>query len=278
MQEALQIEPDDLQRHACFIQPAFVLDDLRKSGNVPRAFTRRETALDGRTPEPHDGFHGFHVLGTDLDAEITADAIPHAVGLVEHEQALALAGVRFPWIFQKPVGLGQRRRPQEALRDFVRRAGGDAGAAHDAGIDVVKIVRARHERRLCAFVVRHAIRRARQPRLHRPNLVPEGCHVDDQVLDHGKIAEGLDGDIAVALQFLPHGGAAGQLFVAVDGHRAGAANGRAARIAKRQRAVLFVLDANQAVQDRGPPSNLQTIVLVVRMGVDFGIEAPDGKG
>ena len=77
--------------------------------------------------------------------------------------------------------------------------------------------------------------------------------------------------------FLANRGAAGQLFRAVDIHGAGAADRRPTGIAQGESAVELVLDPDQGFEDGRAPSDVETIILVVRMLIGFGIESLDGK-
>ena len=64
-----------------------------------------------------------------------------------------LGGLRLTRIREKSIGFGQRRRPEEPFRDFMRCAGGHAGPAHDAGIDIEKLIVCGHEPKLPGWAV-----------------------------------------------------------------------------------------------------------------------------
>ncbi len=68
--------------------------------------------------------------------------------------------------------------------------GRDAGAAHDAGIDVVKLRILRKDRQLRRRAIAFLrLARRGKPWMHIPNLLPERRHIHDQVLDHRQVAE-----------------------------------------------------------------------------------------
>jgi len=156
---------------------------------------------------------------------------------------------------------------------------GNAGAAHNTGIHIVKL-RVGMVLRLCPsreIPMRRPSRRY-QPGMHVTDLLPERRHVHNQVLDHRHVTKRRDRDVPMPFQFFAEGGAAGQLLTAVDRHRAGAANRRAAGIAERQTPVALVLDANQRIEHRHPAPDVETDLLRMGNGIDFGIESLNREG
>jgi hypothetical protein len=175
------------------------------------------------------------------------------------------------------VGLRERRRPDEQRVDLHREAVRDAGAALDAGHGLGDVDHrlGRHD---VLALGRVAV--GQQPRGDALDLLPvDRVHVDDQVLDHGHVAHGLDRDDGGALLPLVgrvpahpvrrlgrrvEVGVAGQRRLAVDAHAAGAADRRAAGAADADRAVHAILGLEDPVEDGAMPVELDREVLPVR--------------
>ena len=117
-----------------------------------------------------------------------------------------------------------------------------------------------------------------QPGMHVADLLPERRHIHNQVLDHRQVTERRDCDLPVPFKFFAEGGAAGQFLAAVDRHRAGATNCRAAGIAKRQTPVALLFDTNKRVEDGHPTADIEPDLLRMGCGIDFGIESLNREG
>src|SRR5665648_1033652 len=143
------------------------------------------------------------------------------------------------------VGLEQRRGAQVVVLGPHRRAAAVAGAAEDAvdgHVELLALLRRLQDLPLRRLGV------ADQPRLHVLVLGEEIAHVADQVLDQRQVRHGLHGDhVGVHVAQV---GLAGEPVLAVDVHRARAADGRATTVAKGQRAVLMLLDGEEPLEDR----------------------------
>ena len=185
---------------------------------------------------------------------------------------------RFTMVLEKPVRLGERGRTCELLRDFMDGACRDAGRAHDAGIDVMKVRTCGRRRPLSDVRTACVLRSRCEPGSHVTDFAPERGHVDGQVFDDRKVSKRRDRHHAVPFPFPADRGAAGQLFRPVDLHRAGAANCRPAGIAKSEAAVVFVFDADERIEHGRPASDIEVVAARAGMAVDFRVEPLDKKG
>ena len=70
------------------------------------------------------------------------------MALLKGRQSGLFGPGRLPGISDEAFRFRKRRGAQEFSRHFMRRAGGDASPAHDAGIDIVKLVRVRLQAKL----------------------------------------------------------------------------------------------------------------------------------
>src|SRR5207253_9842286 len=97
-----------------------------------------QTSLDRGPPEADDRFHRLNIFGTDLHAEITACAVPHAGGLLERCQTRGSGVFALACICDKSVGLCQGGRAEKMPIGLMRCASGHTSAALDTRIDIVK--------------------------------------------------------------------------------------------------------------------------------------------
>ena len=83
--------------------------------------------------------------------------------------------------------------------------------------------------------------------LDLPIVIKKGLQIDDEVSNHREEGEGLDQSRLFRQIF--DMSSAGQHIFAIDPHRAGAANGTPTGIAERKRLILFILNAQQSLQE-----------------------------
>src|SRR5437870_812992 len=101
----------------------------------------------------------------------------------------------------------------------------DAGAAHDAGIHIVKLwIGLVPHLRLSSHALTPRPSRWNQPGMHVADLPPERRHIHNQVFDDREVAERRNLDVAVPFKFFAERGAACQFLAAVDRHRTRATN------------------------------------------------------
>src|SRR5947208_12089123 len=103
---------------------------------MARATRFCQSSLNRSPPEADDGFHRLHIFGTDLHAEVTARAVPHAGGLLQFCQARSSSVLGLACICHKSVGLGQGGRSEKMSIGLMRRARRHASAALNTGIDI----------------------------------------------------------------------------------------------------------------------------------------------
>jgi len=156
----------------------------------------------------------------------------------------------------------------------MRGASRDAGAAHDAGIYIVKLRIAGVMRLRSSRLARmRRLSRRHQPGMHVSNLLPERRHIHNQIFDDRQVAKRRDRDMPVPFNFFAERGTAGQLLSAVDRHRTRTANRRAARIAECQAPIALLFDANERVEHRHPAADVESNLLRMRCRIDFGVES-----
>jgi len=171
------------------------------------------------------------------------DALRVLGEVVEPGVAICVARVA-----DEAVGLGEGGGPDEAGVDLHGQAVGDAGAALDAGHRLGDIDHGLFGDDVLALG--HGLL-GEQPGSDALDLLPvHGVHVDDEVLDDGHVAHGLDLDDAVL------GPGPGGVEVvwqrarfAVDAHAAGAADGLAAGAADADGAVEAVARLQDRLED-----------------------------
>ena len=255
-----------------------MLHDLGESGDVASPAAGGEPRLQRRAAQADDCLHRLDVFRAHLDAKVAPDAVPDAVLFFQLNQPGELGRRGLSRIGQEPGRFCQGRRTQKPFGDLMRCAGCDARPAHDAGIDVVKLVAARRQGHLAGWLFGLRLARRQQPGGHLPDLPPERGHVRHQVLDDRQILQGRNDDASVSFQLLADRGSAGQLLRSIDLHRTGAADGGPAGIAQSEGPVLLVLDADQAIQDGHAATDFEPIVLLMRVELGFGVESLDGEG
>ena len=190
-------------------------------------------------------------------------------------------------VADEAVGLGQRRRADEVGVGFHREAGGDAGAALDAGHRLGDVD---HRLRLDDVLALGRLAVGEEPGGDAADLGPVGrLHVGDQVLDHRHVAHRLDHDRRVAavravaaVAFLSASSWASPIWVlqpsaglAVDLHPAGAADRGPAGAADGERAVLAVLGLQDPVEDRERGLEVDVELLPVGALAALGLVAAD---
>ena len=114
----------------------------------------------------------------------------------------------------------------------------------------------------------------------------DGVHVDDQVADHGHVADRLDLDHRVGIGLRRGGataarrgdievGVAGEPGLAVHPHAAGAADPLLAGAADPDRAVLLALDLQDRVEHRVGAAHLHRVLVPVRGLAGLRVEPAD---
>jgi hypothetical protein len=105
-------------------------------------------------------------------------------------------------------------------------------------------------------------------------------HVDDEVLDHGHVAHGLDLDDAVARALLGdvEVRVAGEPGLPVDPHAARAADRGAARAADADRAVEARLGLEDPLEDGAVRLEVDRVLVPVRRVARLGVVAPQPQG
>ena len=263
------------------VQRALLLDDLGEGVLVAVAVV---VVVDlvlvaGDPAQAHDLVHRRHALGAGVDAAEAVGAVVDAVRVVG-EVVQALLGLGVARVADEAVGLGERGGADEVGVGLHREAGGDAGAALDAGH---RLGHVDHRLGRDHVLALGRVALGQQPRGDPADLGPVGrLHVGDQVLDHRHVPHRLDDDRLAAAVLavgevarLADLGLAGEAGLAVDLHPAGAADRRPAGTAHRQRAVLVVLGLQQPVEDRERGVELDVEGLPVGALAFLGLEAAD---
>jgi hypothetical protein len=116
-----------------------------------------------------------------------------------------------------------------------------------------------------------------EPRLHVPDLGPEGPHVDDEVLQDRHVPHGRDHRDVAALGEGLHARLAGEHGGPVHPHPAGAADHHPAALAVGERAVHAVLDQVEDIEERRPLGRVDLEGLEVLLA-RLGVVAPDLEG
>ncbi len=145
------------------------------------------------------------------------------------------------------------------------------GLVHDGGRQIRSVVVGKLAAFRDAAAAQHAVRRLgddvevlgalqvvvasrmrAHPRIDLAHLVGHPVEVDHQIAHHGQVVQRFDEQrvAAESVKQLVELRLAGQVRVAVDLHRAAAANGVAARAREAQARVLFLADLRQAPQQR----------------------------
>ncbi len=196
-------------------------------------------------------------------------------------EPLAVLGIAR--VADEPVGLGERRRPDEQRVDLHRQAVRHARAALDAGhrLGDVDHVLVGHD----VLALGDGLL-VDQPRCDAPDLLPvDLVHVDDQVPDHRHVAHRLDGDdrlpllrvgrVPVAVSGFLEVRVARQARLSVHPHAARAADRLLARAADPDRPVLVVLDLENRVEHRLDRRQVDGVRVPVRGLARRGVVAPD---
>ena len=149
----------------------------------------------GHAPQPHDLAHRIDALGARVDAvEAVGAVVDPVLVLGQVLEPLGVLGVAR--VADEPVGLGERRRPDEHRVDLHRQAVRDARAALDAGHRLGDVDHVLVRDDVLALGDRLLVD---QPRRDALDLLPvDRVHVDDQVADHRHVAHRLDRDDRVA--------------------------------------------------------------------------------
>ncbi len=177
------------------VQGALLLDDLDEGHLVVVAAVGVfDPLFAGLAAQAHDLVHRRHVLGAGVDAAEAVGAVVDPVRVVG-QVVQALVGLGVARVADEAVGLGQRRRADEVGVGFHREAGGDAGAALDAGHRLGDVD---HRFRLDDVLALGRLAVREEPGGDAADLGPVGrLHVGDQVLDHRHVAHRLDHDRGV---------------------------------------------------------------------------------
>ena len=183
-----------LQQHR-LVEGALLLDDLDEGHLVVVAAVGvLDPLFAGLAAQAHDLVHRRHVLGAGVDAAEAVGAVVDPVRVLG-EVVQALDGLGVARVADEAVGLGQRRRADEVGVGFHREAGGDAGAALDAGHRLGDV---EHRLRLDDVLALGRLAVGEEPGGDAADLGPVGrLHVGDQVLDHRHVAHRLDHDRVV---------------------------------------------------------------------------------
>src|SRR5439155_21354990 len=172
---------------------------------------------------------GVDSLRAALVAEVAARAVPDPVfGVVALEPLHGRAVAR---VADEAHPLRERLRPEELRVRLHRVALRDAAAAVDAQGLLVHDVHTLLRDPVLAPVLRALVARL-QPWPHRPELRPEGIHVDDEVLADRKVPHRRDDRYATLLRDVVHPRLAGKDRGAVHAHPAGAADHHPAALAE----------------------------------------------
>jgi len=179
-------------------------------------------------------------------------AVHDGVATVDREVVVELVESLFGELVTRvddpPVGLQQHSRAQVLVRvPPVRRTRSRTAGTQNALVEAVQL--AAVFRRLEELLLTHLDVGifALEERLDRLVLGVEVGHVWHQIFDHVHVRQRVD--LRGLGQIVVDAAQAGQSVCAVDVHGARAANAFAARAAKSQRWVLFVLDFDESVQD-----------------------------
>ena len=249
------------------VERSLLLDDLREGNLVVVAVVLIDDPLAaGRAAQPHDLVHRGDALRAGVDAREAVGAVVDSMRVLRQvvEPLLCLGVAR---VADEPIRLRERRRPDEVGIGLHREAGGDAGAALDAGHRLGDVD---HRLRRDDVLALRRIALGKQPGSDPADLLPMSrLHVGDQVLDHrhvshrlhddlgaavalGLVATHLRGDgvaLGIGLRLLEHR-LAGERRLAVDLHPAGTADRGAAGAADGEGAVISVLGLEEAIEHR----------------------------
>src|SRR4029077_15383755 len=139
-----------------------------------RAAGLREPIFDRGPPQPDDRFHRLDVFRTDLDTEVAPRTVPDPMVVLERRESGSCRLMSISRVGEETIGLRQGGRADKPLRNFMHGTRRDAGAAHNAGIHIVKLritvvlsLRPRRDTRTPRPNRRH------QPGMHVADLLPE---------------------------------------------------------------------------------------------------------
>src|SRR3990172_10823364 len=250
------LEPERLEGHCRLVEPADPLDRIGHCSNMLCAGVLQYPFLHGGRAQQFYLLQRLYVLGTVLRAVYAAHAVPYPVLLRELREPPALLAL--PDVANEPPGLRARRRADEISVYLKGVALGVAAAAHDAPLAVVDPLLG-----LCRNRVSDALLSRRQIGGNLINFAPEGLHVDHQVLYGPVISERLDRHLAHLFVLGQYLKAACKPGKAIDGHRAGTADGRAAGLPERERGVLFLLNLQERFEDGHALRYLDRICLII---------------
>ena len=182
---------------------ALLLDHLDEGVDVVVAVVDvLDPLLAGFAAQAHDLVHRRHPLRAGVDAAEAVGAVVDPVRVVG-EVVEALDGLGVARVADEAVGLGQRRRADEVGVGFHREAGGDAGAALDAGHRLGDVD---HRLRLDHVLALGRLAVGEEPGGDAADLGPvRRLHVGDQVLDHRHVSHRLDDNrhVSAAVAGLP---------------------------------------------------------------------------
>ncbi len=241
---------------------------------VLRAHVAVDAFLDRLGAELRDRLARVDALRAALGAEVAARAFPDAVLLAVLLEPLDLRAVAR--VADEAHPLRERLRAEKIGIRLHRIALGDAAAAVDAERLLVDGVHAVLRDLVLLAVGRHVVA-GLQVRLHRLELLPEGIHVDDEVLDDRQVAHRGDRRDLARLRDVVHAHLAGEHGSAVHAHAAGAADHHPAALPVRERAVDLVLDDVEAVEERRLLGSVDLVLLQGAVAAR-GVVPPDLEG
>src|SRR3954449_3843756 len=196
-QLAFYARREGLLQQQRLVQGPLPLDDLDEGDLVVVAAVGVfDPLFAGAAAQAHDLVHRRHPLGAGVDAAEAVGAVVNSVRVLG-EVVETLGGLGVARVADEAVGLGQRGRADEAWVGFHREAGGDAGAALDAGHRLGDVD---HRFRIDDVLALGRLAVRQQPGSDAANLGPvRGLHVGDQVLDDRHVPHRLDHDRGDAL-------------------------------------------------------------------------------
>ena len=251
-------------------EPARRLGGRHEPLGVLRAHVAVDPVLHRLGAELRDRVARVDALRAALVAEVAARAVPEAVRLgvlLEPLDGGAVARVA-----DEPHSLGERRRAEEVGIRLHRIALGHAATAVDAERLLVNDLHLLARNDVLALL-RLVVARL-QVGVDRAHLLPEGVHVDDEVLDDRQVAHGRDHGNAAFLRDVVHPHLAGEHGTAVHAHAARAADHHPAALAVGKRPVMLVLDEIEAVEQRRFLGRVD-LVLLEGAVAGLGVVPPD---
>ena len=255
-------------------QPAGRLRRADEPLRVLRAHVAVDAVRHRLGAELRDRVARVDALRAALVAEEAARALPDAVLAAVVLEPLDRRGVAR--IADEAHALRERLRAEELRIGLHRVALRHAAAAVDAERLLVDDVHPLLVDAVLLAVLR-ALVAGLQVRLDRLELVPEGLHVDDEVLDDRQVAHRGDDRDTALLRDVVHARLAREHRRAVHAHPARAADHHAAALAVRERAVDLVLDDVEAVEERRLVRRVD-LVVAQRALARGRVEPPDLQG